>query len=225
MCALPILASGATLTLNADGSYVYNGDTITGIENQPFGTPVPDSFTYTVTDGHGDTNTGARHITRLDPAQQIVSPAASVLTNEDTILHHILPTCTSGSDAPSTLQAVVSGQPITFGTFFFNDTATTEIYTSFPTRRSSDLTITGIENQPFGTPVPDSFTYTVTDGHGDTNTGTVHITVNVPADRKSTRLNSSHQIISYAVFCFKTNFTSGSDDPPTLQPGVSGPHH
>src|SRR5258708_27239799 len=25
----------------------------------------------------------------------------------------------------------------------------------------------------------------------------------VTADRKSTRLNSSHQIISYAVFCFK----------------------
>src|SRR5258708_22997049 len=25
----------------------------------------------------------------------------------------------------------------------------------------------------------------------------------VPRDRKSTRLNSSHQIISYAVFCFK----------------------
>src|SRR5258708_10866794 len=26
---------------------------------------------------------------------------------------------------------------------------------------------------------------------------------NVPEDRKSTRLNSSHQIISYAVFCLK----------------------
>src|SRR5258708_26574893 len=26
-------------------------------------------------------------------------------------------------------------------------------------------------------------------------------------DRKSTRLNSSHQIISYAVFCLKTNST------------------
>src|SRR5438552_14677823 len=25
----------------------------------------------------------------------------------------------------------------------------------------------------------------------------------IPADRKSTRLNSSHQIISYAVFCLK----------------------
>src|SRR5258708_12642090 len=37
-------------------------------------------------------------------------------------------------------------------------------------------------------------------------------------DRKSTRLNSSHQIISYAVFCLKkkttlhTNFTSTSDN-------------
>src|SRR5258708_29264281 len=27
--------------------------------------------------------------------------------------------------------------------------------------------------------------------------------VSVPGDRKSTRLNSSHQIISYAVFCLK----------------------
>src|SRR5258708_26240967 len=30
-------------------------------------------------------------------------------------------------------------------------------------------------------------------------------------DRKSTRLNSSHQIISYAVFCLKTNNRSGTD--------------
>src|SRR5258708_29687180 len=35
-------------------------------------------------------------------------------------------------------------------------------------------------------------------------------------DRKSTRLNSSHQIISYAVFCLKKKNTSGHyafDDP------------
>src|SRR5258708_10216121 len=29
----------------------------------------------------------------------------------------------------------------------------------------------------------------------------------LPGDRKSTRLNSSHQIISYAVFCLKKNMT------------------
>ena len=33
-----------------------------------------------------------------------------------------------------------------FFLFFFNDTATTEIYTSFPTRRSSDLTRTKESN-------------------------------------------------------------------------------
>src|SRR5258708_11470401 len=33
-----------------------------------------------------------------------------------------------------------------------------------------------------------------------------------PRDRKSTRLNSSHQIISYAVFCLKKKKTT----PPTL---------
>src|SRR5258708_28455002 len=32
------------------------------------------------------------------------------------------------------------------------------------------------------------------------------------ADRKSTRLNSSHQIISYAVFCLKKKKTTEYDD-------------
>src|SRR3990170_5422254 len=32
-------------------------------------------------------------------------------------------------------------------------------------------------------------------------------------DRKSTRLNSSHQIISYAVFCLKKNFFSSAPSP------------
>src|SRR5438552_13811228 len=39
-----------------------------------------------------------------------------------------------------------------------------------------------------------------------------------PSDRKSTRLNSSHQIISYAVFCLKkkkTNASSALIGPPT----------
>src|SRR5258708_8100075 len=34
----------------------------------------------------------------------------------------------------------------------------------------------------------------------------------VRLDRKSTRLNSSHQIISYAVFCLKKKKTTEADD-------------
>src|SRR5258708_13100203 len=41
-----------------------------------------------------------------------------------------------------------------------------------------------------------------------------------PADRKSTRLNSSHQIISYAVFCLKKKNDASSmpDRTPTQTP-------
>src|SRR5256885_4600254 len=33
-----------------------------------------------------------------------------------------------------------------------------------------------------------------------------------PRDRKSTRLNSSHLVISYAVFCLKKKFTIAEDE-------------
>src|SRR5256885_11514702 len=41
------------------------------------------------------------------------------------------------------------------------------------------------------------------------------------ADRKSTRLNSSHLVISYAVFCLKKKKTL---DLPLSHPGVPGVH-
>src|SRR5258708_15383156 len=83
--------------------------------------------------------------------------------------------------------------------FFFNDTATTEIYTlslhdalpiwcrrpgSCPPRRSTPPAAL----RPRAAPA---------------------------RDRKSTRLNSSHQIISYAVFCLKkkNTMTAKSSDP------------
>src|SRR3989454_3913486 len=71
--------------------------------------------------------------------------------------------------------------------FFFNDTATTEIYTlslhdALPIY--DGLAGTGISlYRAFG------------------GLGTHELTAQV--DRKSTRLNSSHLVISYAVFCLK----------------------
>src|SRR5256885_12724929 len=68
--------------------------------------------------------------------------------------------------------------------FFFNDTATTEIYTL---SLHDALPIWLLEHGSDG--------YTVT---------LLHIfPLNVYIDRKSTRLNSSHLVISYAVFCLK----------------------
>src|SRR2546430_16779387 len=71
--------------------------------------------------------------------------------------------------------------------FFFNDTATTEIYTlslhdALPISPGM-LRRNAVRN---GMGLPPRRTYTAT-----------------CVDRKSTRLNSSHSQISYAVFCLK----------------------
>src|SRR6266849_10071010 len=65
--------------------------------------------------------------------------------------------------------------------FFFNDTATTEIYTL----SLHDALPISAAGGPAGRPAGC--------GHGGRRRG----------DRKSTRLNSSHEWISYAVFCLK----------------------
>src|SRR5215475_15693597 len=72
--------------------------------------------------------------------------------------------------------------------FFFNDTATTEIYTlslhdALPISRRWRW-------------APSSWAWT-------TASPRRAITAALPRDRKSTRLNSSHVKISYAVFCLK----------------------
>src|SRR2546422_3055687 len=72
--------------------------------------------------------------------------------------------------------------------FFFNDTATTEIYTL---SLHDALPISVRPRRDFQRSVPGGA------GHGGARRGTRG------GDRKSTRLNSSHGYISYAVFCLK----------------------
>src|SRR2546429_3385905 len=89
----------------------------------------------------------------------------------------------------------------TRGFFFFNDTATTEIYTlslhdALPILNRS-------RNLPFFSSRPNT---------------TCAICPSAEGDRKSTRLNSSHGYISYAVFCLKKKKTWHDNRPhPVLQ--------
>src|SRR5437870_10737217 len=72
---------------------------------------------------------------------------------------------------------------------------------SFPTRRSSDLTASASAAQATsatpGTAAPAASAAAATSPTADAAGAAV------PGDRKSTRLNSSHVAISYAVFCLK----------------------
>src|SRR5258708_40148765 len=75
--------------------------------------------------------------------------------------------------------------PSTASFFFFNDTAPTEIYTL---SLHDALPICGFQSLPQGCARATGLDCA---HHGRW------------LDRKSTRLNSSHQLLSYAVFCLK----------------------
>src|SRR5256885_6916914 len=64
--------------------------------------------------------------------------------------------------------------------------------------------------------IPVNFTTTALGGEIQVPTLDATETVKVPEDRKSTRLNSSHLVISYAVFCLKkkNNTTHVHSTPP-----------
>src|SRR2546430_6255338 len=80
-------------------------------------------------------------------------------------------------------------QPSCSFVFFFNDTATTEIYTL---SLHDALPISAVGRRQHGT-----VDVALVDVH------VVVVQLVRPRDRKSTRLNSSHSQISYAVFCLK----------------------
>src|SRR3712207_9539441 len=85
---------------------------------------------------------------------------------------------------------------------FFNDTATTEIYTLSLTRRSSDLKLAARKKEPARERGGAGWTIRV--GALRVRDGEIAYRDATGAeDRKSTRLNSSHANISYAVFCLK----------------------
>src|SRR2546427_8454489 len=90
-------------------------------------------------------------------------------------------------------------RPALFFFFFFNDTATTEIYT-----------LSLHDALPICDAVGDAEGAVHVVGHLDGGDGELLVQVldelvdaRSGEDRKSTRLNSSHSQISYAVFCLK----------------------
>src|SRR5258708_12782757 len=101
--------------------------------------------------------------------------------------------------------------PSHFVFFFFNDTATTEIYTL-----SLHDALPILTAKAKMAPKPSNFAKIVLDGTVSAISPAV-LTVSV-TDRKSTRLNSSHQIISYAVFCLKKKKNNQRHNSPTHKP-------
>ena len=117
----------------------------------------PDSFTYTVTDGHGGNTTATVALTITPVNDPPVAGADNFTTKEDTPLTDNVLTNDTDVDADP-LTAIISTQP-THGGLSFNSDGS---FTYTPTADYNGA---------------DGFTYTVSDG-GQNTTGAVTITVN-----------------------------------------------
>src|SRR2546427_7683260 len=98
--------------------------------------------------------------------------------------------------------------------FFFNDTATTEIY---PLSLHDALPISEIRLEqdalglaPLARAAPEHARQPLPQGHQGKPSRRRHAH-SAAKDRKSTRLNSSHSQISYAVFCLKKKKRDNND--------------
>jgi DNA/RNA endonuclease G (NUC1) len=155
---------GDSLTISAvtngsNGSVINNGSDVSYSPNANFhGT---DTFTYTISDSHGGTSTASVSVTVTSVNDAPVANNDSATTNEDTALTINVLTNDSDVDGDSlTVSAVTNGSN---GSVVNN---------------GSDLTYSPNANF-HGT---DSFTYTITDGHGGTATANVSVTINAVND-------------------------------------------
>src|SRR5256885_3441459 len=86
--------------------------------------------------------------------------------------------------------------------FFFNDTATTEIYT-LSLHDALPISSMHFGYDPSLRPIKQDLDKAKRLLAEAGFAGGLDVTLHGPRDRKSTRLNSSHLVISYAVFCLK----------------------
>ena len=148
-------ATHGTVSLDQDGNVVFTPDAnYNG----------PASFTYTISDGNGDTSTAVVNLT-LNPTNDApVAVADSFTLNEDAALT-IEPADLLGNDGDidgDTL-SILSVQDATHGT------------------------VQLVDGKPVFTPAADfngeaTFTYTISDGNGGTSTAVVNLTVNPQND-------------------------------------------
>ena len=142
------------------GSVVDNGDGTVTYTPQPAYVG-DDSFTYTVGDGKGGTDTAAVNVTVTQPNDPPVAQDDSAATNEDTPV--VIDVLANDSDANGDALTVVSAGGAANGVVTNNGTDVTY---------APDADFNGI----------DAFTYTVSDGKGGQDTAAVTVSVTAVND-------------------------------------------
>ncbi len=166
------LASGALLTVTADGAFTY--DPNARFERLAAGERASETFTYTLQDNYGETDTATVAITVLGANDEPTAADDSISINEDTVLvasGSLLSNDTDPDGSDVLTVTSIDGNPVGSGaTIALASGALLTIeadggFSLDPNGRFDGLALgqTGL----------DGFTYTVNDGNGGTDTANV----------------------------------------------------
>ncbi|MDA9694763.1 Ig-like domain-containing protein, partial [Candidatus Pelagibacter sp.] len=180
------------LTLNANGSYTYVANQSAADALDP-GDIVTDSFNYTVSDGNGGTDIAVIQITVIGINDAPVAVNDTDAVNEDATITEssgselLIADDTDADDSSSltvTQIAVTGGSNSSVSSGSSYNSSGTQVTGTYGTLTvGADGTYTYVADQSAADAldasdtVTDSFTYTVSDGNGGTDTATLIITV------------------------------------------------
>ena len=169
-----------SLTLNADGTYTYtlnNGSA--AVQALGAGEKLADTFTYTVSDGHGGTasNTLTVTINGTNDAPSVAAAADSVKEDVKLTTSGILPAPTDPDAHDTPLFAPKTAEAGLYGSLTLNADGS---YTY-----TLNNALPAVQALGVGETLTDTFTYTVSDGHGGTASNTLTLTINGTNDTPS----------------------------------------
>ncbi|WP_197995863.1 Ig-like domain-containing protein [Gimesia algae] len=174
----PTSAGGATLTLNADGTINY--DPTGNFDTFYNGQTATDTFTYLLEDENGETSTGTVTVTITGVNDPPVATADTLQTDEDTP-----PNGDLFADNGNGIDSDIDNTD-TFDVIEVNGAATIGFLVALPSGAHLTVNVDGTfdydPNNAFdwlaaSETATDSFTYTIEDDNGGTDTATVTITI------------------------------------------------
>ncbi len=169
------IASGATVTLNADGSFTYNPGT--AFDSLAAGATASDSFTYTISDGNGGTETALARIVIVGTNdEQLISTNAgrTVAENSTGTVINNTDLQTTDVDNPTSQLVYTITTATSNGTLRRSGIALSGSSTF--TQADIDAGLITYDHNGSETS-SDSFSFSVDDGAGSASTGTFNITV------------------------------------------------
>ena len=161
-----------TLTLDANGNYTYVlNNALPAVQGLGVGEKLTDTFSFTVSDGHGGTATNTLTLT-INGTNNIptVGAATAVIAEDTASVSGTLPVPTD-VDVHDVLA-------------FLPQTATAGLYGTLTVDASGNYTyilnnaLPAVQGLGVGEKLTDTFSFTVSDGHGGTATNSLTLTIN-----------------------------------------------